>query len=145
MDILVYTSMSQIATWNAWYPPNKNYCVVLVPEPYWLRASAKAAHVIRLQYADWYPLVKAKFYEKWTNGWRLSPSKLRYMHDAPGIWDKIHVTRRTEEIMNRLSCVHTKLTHGYLKLFFETIFETIFKQFYFHKTWYRIYISYIGI
>ena len=28
--------------------------------------------------------------------------------------------------------------------YLETI-ETILKQFYFHKTWYRIYISYIGI
>ena len=77
------------------------------------RASAQAAQVLKLQYTDWYPLVKAKFYEKWTNGWRLRPSKFRDVHDAPGIWDEIHVTRRREVIMNRLSCGHTKLTHGY--------------------------------
>ena len=78
------------------------------------RASAQATQIIKLQYTDWHPLVRAKFYEKWTNGWRLRPSKLRDVHDAPGIWDEIHVKRGREVIMNRLRFGHTKLTHGYL-------------------------------
>ena len=76
--------------------------------------SVQATQVIRLQYTDWYPLVKAKFHEKFTNGWRLRPSKLRYVLNATGIWDEIHVMRRRAVIMRRLRCGHTKLTHGYL-------------------------------
>ena len=79
------------------------------------RASAQAAQVIRLQSTDWYLLVKAKFYEKWTNEkWCLRATKLRDVHDASGIWDEIHVTRKREVIMNRLRCGHSELTHGYL-------------------------------
>ena len=47
-----------------------------------------------------------KFCEKWTNGWRLRRSKLTDVHDAPGIWDEIHVTRRRAVIKNRLRCGH---------------------------------------
>ena len=78
------------------------------------RASLQAAQPIRLQYTDWYPLLKEKFNEKWMSGWRVKPSKLRDLCDTSVVFTNTHMTRRGEIIMNRLRCGHTNLTHGYL-------------------------------
>ena len=77
-------------------------------------ASLQAAQPIRLQYIDWYPLLKEKFNEKWMRGWRVKPSKLRELCDTPDIFTNTHMTRRGEIIMDGLQCGHTNLTHGYL-------------------------------
>ena len=78
------------------------------------QASLQAAQPIHVQYTDWYPLLKRRFYEKLIRGWRVRPAKLRDVCDTPGVFYEINLPRRQAVIFNRLRCGHTSLTHSYL-------------------------------
>ena len=40
-------------------------------------AAAKPEDYIRMEYKDWYPLIRANVLEDWTNDWRTKRQKLR--------------------------------------------------------------------
>ena len=77
------------------------------------QASLQVAQPIRVQYTDWYPLLKRQVYEKWTLGWCLRSAKVRDVCDTPGVFYEINLQRLQEVIANMLLCWYTSLRLSY--------------------------------
>ena len=67
-------------------------------------------------YKDWYPIIKTRIREKWTDEWRaVQGNKLRMLTDTPEIANSYTPDNRLHSIiLTRLKIGHTKITHQYL-------------------------------
>ena len=77
-------------------------------------AAAGPEEYIAIEYKDWYPIIKQKIEEAWTNEWRGTARKLKEIKKEPTPWKIIKTVRREEVIVNRLRAGHCLATHGYL-------------------------------
>lgn len=77
-------------------------------------ATTRHCDGIPLPYTDWFPLIKTKMHQKWTEQWQAKREKLKTIKETPGHWKRLPCSRREEVIINRLRSGHTWLTHNYL-------------------------------
>ena len=87
------------------------------------RADAKAKEVskrrpelIPIYYKDYYPVIRAKFYNSRNNQWRnmSNPPKLRHIKPDLSPWPSPSLRRREQVVLNRIRIGHTNMTHNYL-------------------------------
>ena len=67
-------------------------------------------------YRDWYPIIKQRMKEKWTEEWRrVEHNKLRELKDSIEMWPSSNnKIRKQSIIITRLRIGHTKVTHQFL-------------------------------
>lgn len=79
------------------------------------RASLRPEEFIPIPYRNWFPLIRKRLSQLWTERWVNDRKDLYELKQVPAKWKtRYRISRRDEVVINRLRLGHTRSTHGYL-------------------------------